>query len=298
MIYFLGFIAICFLGLVIDAFEHRRRARTAGEPEGSIWYHIRHSQRDYVAKKTQRKAGKKESTPLDKDISWLKRMASVPVPQDVSRDRFFEVTQSASGAKNASGRLRHSKREKSKSQGAATVLDEIQFEYPDSLGHGYTTRRVSVQAVNNEYLEGHCHTKNTVRTFRLQRIRGNVTSLKTGEIQSTLAWASEIRLLPSNGVIIFDKALRSSRTNYSSSKSFKRHAWQTAACFVGFRDAKRSELEAIAKQAGWQVRTGFSTTLDVLIAGPLTGSVQLGKAESLKIDVISESDFLERILKN
>lgn len=74
--------------------------------------------------------------------------------------------------------------------------------------------------------------------------------------------------------------------------------WQTAAYFVGFRDAKRRGLESMARVAGWQVRGGFSVSLDILIAGPLAGSVQLSNAESMGIDVLSESDFIKRIAES
>ena len=76
-----------------------------------------------------------------------------------------------------------------------------------------------------------------------------------------------------------------------------RKQWQTTVYFVGFRDAKRRELESMARAAGWQVRTGFSTSLDVLIAGPLAGSVQLSKADSMEIDTISEFDFKKEVQK-
>lgn len=51
----------------------------------------------------------------------------------------------------------------------------------------------------------------------------------------------------------------------------------------------------MARAAGWQVRTEFSASVAVLITGPLAGRAQLGKADSMKIDVISESDFRSRL---
>lgn len=107
-----------------------------------------------------------------------------------------------------------------------------------------------------------------------------------------------MRLLPNNRIVTDGAAHRSAGIkDYSLGKS-NRKKWQTAAYFVGFRDAKRCELESIARAAGWQVRTGFSASLDVLIAGPLAGPVQLSKANSMGIDYISESDFKKQLAES
>lgn len=108
-----------------------------------------------------------------------------------------------------------------------------------------------------------------------------------------------MRHLPNNGIVTDGGAAHRSVgiKGYPMGRSIRKQ-WQTAAYFAGFRDTKRCELELMAKAAGWQVRTGFSTSLDILIAGPLVGRVQLSKADSIGIDVISESDFQKRIAEN
>ena len=104
-----------------------------------------------------------------------------------------------------------------------------------------------------------------------------------------------MRLLPNNRIVTDGVAHRLvGIKDYPMDKS-NRKQWQTAVYFVGFRDAKRRELESMARAAGWQVRKGFSTSLDVLIAGPLAGHVQLSKADMMGIDAISESDFKKEI---
>ncbi|ATD60131.1 hypothetical protein CNX70_07950 [Janthinobacterium svalbardensis] len=105
-----------------------------------------------------------------------------------------------------------------------------------------------------------------------------------------------MRLLPNNRIITDGAVYRPMGIkDYPIGKS-NRKQWQIAAYFAGFREAKRYELESIARAADWQVRTAFSTSLDVLIAGPLAGRVQLSKAESMGIESISEADFRHRIL--
>lgn len=178
---------------------------------------------------------------------------------------------------------------------SSEFLDEIQFSYPNKDSITYAIRKISVRAVNAEYLEGHCHTSNATRTFVLQRIRGKVTSLITGEVQRVAAWADCMRRLPNNRGILFIESLTSNGERKKTTPKERNREWQTAACFVGFRDAKRAELESMAEAASWQIRSGFSSTLDILVAGTLAGSKQLKEAESLQIDIISEADFRQRM---
>lgn len=190
---------------------------------------------------------------------------------------------------------RTKKKPKREFRGEAADVDEIQFSYPSNQGFGYVTRHVSVWAVDADYLEGHCHARQGKRTFSLRRIRGKVTSLRTGEIQRLGRWASAMRLHPNNRIVTDGAPHRSVSIKNYPTRKLNRKQWQTSAYFAGFRDDKRCELESMARAAGWQVRKGFSSTLDVLIAGSLVGHVQIGKAELMGIDIISESDFKKEI---
>lgn len=109
------------------------------------------------------------------------------------------------------------------------------------------------------------------------------------------AWAESMRRLPNNGSIFFNASLSVAVGPNKTARKDRQREWQTAAYFVGFRDAKRIELESIAESASWQVRSGFSSSLDILVAGTLAGSKQLKEAESLQIDIISEADFRQRM---
>jgi len=283
MNFLLGFIAVCILGVIVDAYQHRRRAKASDDPIGSIWYHIQQSKREDDEKRAKKKAAKKE-------IAQLKTKDFPPLPVQIPNSNYKQTGVSATSSQ-MSRRInaRKLKEAKKKSKAADSILDEIQFTYPDRHSGAKITRRVSVRAVDKEYLEGHCHMRKGERTFLLHRIHGGVVSLDTGEIYKTSTWARAMRRLPNNGTIISGSSYRSAG-NSSESRD-----WQTAAYFVGFRDAKRSELEAMADLAGWQVRTAFSSSLDVLVAGSLAGSAQMGKAESMGIDVISEDEFLQRL---
>lgn len=275
-------IAACLLCIIFSGLNHRRRALESGESCGSLWYHIQQCISDDKRRK----------------LSWLKTQIGTLQTVPLDSASILEVKQVAVEVQAVQVSPRTKKKSKREFRGEAADVDEIQFSYPDRQGPGYVTRHVSVWAVDADYLEGYCNARHGKRTFSLQRIRGKVTSLRTGEIQRIGRWASAMRLLPNNGNVTDGAAHRPAGIkDYPVLKS-KRKQWQTAAYFVGFRDAKRCELESIAREAGWQVRIGFSTSLDVLIAGPLAGRVQLSKADSMGIDAISESDFKKRIAEH
>ena len=283
MIYLLMLIVIaaCLVCIIFSSWNPRTRAVDAGEPDGSLWHHI---QRSISGAKARMPSCPPERIAASQIVSLVSKNVQQinPVAVEVQAAPVPPRTQ---------------KKSKKEFRGEAADVDEIQFSYPSRQDFGYVTRHVSVWAVDADYLEGHCHTRQGKRTFSLRRIRGKVTSLRTGEIQRIGRWASAMRLLPNNRIVTDGAAHRPlGIKDYPMGKS-NRKQWQTAAYFAGFRDAKRCELESMAREAGWQVRGGFSASLDVLIAGPLAGSVQLSKAESMEVDVISESDFKRRIAK-
>ena len=55
------------------------------------------------------------------------------------------------------------------------------FIYEDADGE-ITHRTVTIHSVDSTYLKGECHDRVAERTFRLDRIVGDVVNLETGEI--------------------------------------------------------------------------------------------------------------------
>lgn len=86
---------------------------------------------------------------------------------------------------------RRSKAKSSKRKEGRT-LDTIRFTYRDSKGD-YSDRRVVVNVLDEEYFQGFCLSRNATRTFRLDRIVGDVTSETTGEIAQIWRWVDQIR---------------------------------------------------------------------------------------------------------
>ncbi|QKY07982.1 hypothetical protein [Janthinobacterium lividum] len=284
MIYLLMLIVIaaCLLCIIFSSWNPRKRAIDAGEPGASLWQNIQLCISSAKVRRpaclTERIAAPQKVPSASEDIPQIKQVAVEVQPAQVSS--------------------RAKKKSKRGPRGEAGDVDEIQFSYPRREGLGYVTRKVSVWAVDADYLEGYCHARQGKRTFSLLRIRGKVTSLRTGEVQRIGRWASTMRLLPNNRIVTDGATDRPVGIKVYPVGWANQKQWQTAAYFVGFRDAKRCGLESMARAAGWQVRTGFSTSLDFLIVGPLAGRVQLSKADSMGIDVISEADFKKQIAKN
>ncbi|WP_157750946.1 hypothetical protein [Janthinobacterium svalbardensis] len=273
-------IAACLVCIIFSSWNSRKRALEAGEPGGSLWRHIQLCI-----------SSAKVRTP-----PCLTERIAAPQKVPLACENIPQLKQVAVEVQPAQVPSRAKKKSKREPRAEAGDVDEIQFSYPRRDGLGYVTRKVSVWAVDADYLEGYCHARQGKRTFSLRRIRGKVTSLRTGEVQRIGRWASAMRLLPNNRIITDGAVYRPMGIkDYPIGKS-NRKQWQIAAYFAGFREAKRYELESIARAADWQVRTAFSTSLDVLIAGPLAGRVQLSKAESMGIESISEADFRHRIL--
>lgn len=271
-------IAACLLCIIFSGLNHRRRALESGESCESLWYHIQQC----LSEDKRRK------------LSLLKTQIATSQTVPLDSESTLQVKLVAAEVQAVQVSPRTKKKSKREFRGEAANVDEIQFSYQNRQGLCYVTRHVSVWAVDADYLEGYCQTRQGKRTFSLKSIRGKVTSLRTGEIQRIGRWASEMRLLPNNGSVTDGAA----HQPVGIKDKCYRKQWQTAAYFVGFRDIKRYELESMARAAGWQVRTGFSASLDVLIAGPQAGRLQLSNAVSMGVDVFSESDFKKRIAEN
>lgn len=67
-------------------------------------------------------------------------------------------------------------------------IGQVTFTYQDSAGD-VSQRTVTVHSANATYLKGECHGRQAERTFRLDRIIGDLTDCETGEIMSPTKWA-------------------------------------------------------------------------------------------------------------
>lgn len=68
----------------------------------------------------------------------------------------------------------------------------VAFTYEDSSGD-ISHRTVTVHSASDTYIKGECHDRQAERTFRLDRIIGNITDCETGEILSPKKWLRQQR---------------------------------------------------------------------------------------------------------
>lgn len=155
-------------------------------------------------------------------------------------------------------------------------LDTISFTYRDAQGD-VSQRRVVVHVLDEEYFNGFCLDRMANRTFRLDRVVGNITSEETGEISSCWEWAAGIDTEQELAKLVSD--VTTAQSNMSI-------------LFTGFKRADRDRLETLAIAHGWQVKTAVSKQLFVLCTGPIDAPSKVAKAEELGVLVLTESAWL------
>ncbi len=69
-------------------------------------------------------------------------------------------------------------------------MGEIAFTYEDSAGD-ITSRTVTVHSVTSTYIKGECHDRKAERTFRVDRIVGDIVDCESGELMSPMKWARQ-----------------------------------------------------------------------------------------------------------
>lgn len=158
------------------------------------------------------------------------------------------------------------------------------FSYRAQDG-SYSPRTVNVTGISSNgghaYLEGFCLDRMDSRTFRTDRIRGDLTDTETGELLPVAGLLSSVSARASMGY----------KPPAPAPKNHCAKEWQTSVFFAGFRGGKLDELEGLADAAGWQVRSTISRTVSYVVCNGSAGKNQLAEAENLGISVIDEDTF-------
>lgn len=165
---------------------------------------------------------------------------------------------------------------------------EFSFSYVDHNGE-QSQRSVRVMGIasngEQQYLEGYCLDRQAVRTFRTDRIQGELIDMETGELVNVwnlLAQTEKRRSM----------TYKPSAQDSSTAAATATHReWKTAVLFTGFSQSRREELEDIALAAGWDVRSTVGPTLDYLVTGPRAGPAKVAKATDLGVAVIDDFEF-------
>jgi len=175
--------------------------------------------------------------------------------------------------------------------GAPSLPREFLFSYTDAEGQS-SRRRARVMGIasndGRQYLDGFCLDRNAVRTFRVDRIQGDLTDAETGELVNVY------RLLAGTDKRRHMDYVPPQKTGVDGSEfgeEFDSEEAPTTVLFTGFAKARKQELEAAALAAGWVVRSTVSDSLDYLVAGPKAGPTKLVKAQELFITVLDEDEF-------
>ena len=159
------------------------------------------------------------------------------------------------------------------------------FSYRAQDG-SYSPRTVNVTGISSNgghaYLEGFCHDRMDNRTFRTDRIRGDLMDTQTGELLPVARLLSSVR----------GRSSMDYKPPALAPQSRPSKEWQTAVLFTGFSADRRAELESLAESAGWDVRAAVGSTLDYLVTGPRGGPSKVAKAQELGVCVIDEGTFL------
>lgn len=135
-----------------------------------------------------------------------------------------------------------------------------------------------------KYLGGVCLDANEWRTFRLDRIKGRITNEDTGELLTPGNLYASLADAGKTGKAVFQEAS-------STSPAARTKEWKTAVFFAGFRGRKLDELESMAMDAGWQVRSSITHTVDYVVRNGSAGQKQMTNAEKMGITVIDEDMF-------
>lgn len=171
-------------------------------------------------------------------------------------------------------------------------LADIEFDYRDAGGHD-SHRHVGVEAVDDEYFEGHCHTAQDTRTFVIGRVRGKVLDRDTGELQPPKRWADGVRADPRNSGVVVSRGWKS--PDVSEDEERKQ---PIEILFTGFSKEQRAELEEQAEIFEMVVRKNVTKGLKYLCAGPNAGPAKLSQAIEAGVQIIDESEFVQLLVRS
>lgn len=148
----------------------------------------------------------------------------------------------------------------------------VSFLYPGK--NGTETREVAVKKqLDGEYINGFCETAIDFRTFKIDRIIGDIVNLETGEVYGRSEFGS--RMLQAGG-------------GYSSHHDGE--ARETIS-FVGFNTSIKQELVTLAKLNGFAVKNSNFTGLDYFCYGPNCSKAKKEEAELDGVELLDEDDF-------
>lgn len=172
---------------------------------------------------------------------------------------------------------------KPKRQPKGGVLDVVRFDYEDASGVP-SRRRVSVIRADKTYLEGRCHLRGAMRTFRLDRVVGDIISEESGEIANPYHWA---------GTLTGSDSTRPPAPTFEDDGVSGKEVLIT-----GLPAAERARLETLAWDAGMVVRKSLTQYLDYLVAGSRASPAKLAQAHERGVEILTPEQLEAMITAN
>ncbi|PXX79135.1 hypothetical protein [Rivihabitans pingtungensis] len=162
-------------------------------------------------------------------------------------------------------------------------LDTVRFAYIDATGE-YSDRRVVVRQLDGLCFQGLCLSRRATRTFRLDRVQGDITSEISGEVQEPWAWARDLAKPKS-------KPAPGKPAPQTTPAPAPAAELVGEVLFTGFARAERDALEQLADAHRWRVRKSITKNLTVLVAGPRAGEAKLAQARAAGVQVMDRGAF-------
>lgn len=162
--------------------------------------------------------------------------------------------------------------------------ETISFLYEDGSGN-ITYRTVDIYFVDGKYIEGYCHDRKEPRTFKLERILGDIN---LGD--SSFSVDDWLELQPYS-IKKFNS--QKNQTTPTKRKAVQKNKLEIS--FTGFKKENKARLEAMAIKNNLVVRTAISKNLDFLVCGDNAGASKKLKAVERGAKCISENDFITMI---
>ncbi len=186
------FLAIL-IGFIWAVLGSRDQARTleAGEPVGSTWHHM--------VQILKRRVGHPEEKTLEVEQPAKPPMPSPQKPfrpltkQQRKRLKLKERNPLPKFLHQPPSRQPEAKKEKTtRAIQRGWSIGTVEFLYEDAEGD-ISHRQVTVHSVTSIYIKGECHTRQAERTFRIDRVIGDITDCDTGEMSAPQKWARKLQ---------------------------------------------------------------------------------------------------------
>ncbi len=141
-----------------------------------------------------------------------------------------------------------------------------------------SARTVEVLHESDTYLNGHCHSTGSYKTFRKDRILGTFSNQLNGQ----------------KIVVEFQKKYNILKKRVGTKYNIEN---KEGVCFTGFVKIEKNELITIAKKNNFQIKPNVSKNVKFLVCGDNAGPSKLKKALILGCYILKKETFLH-LLKN